>query len=445
MLATAKTPLAEPVPFSASEAAPRLTLCAPVRPSPQAPSLLIAIVCIVLVAVTLRPAIVSIGPLLPSMIQAFGLSHTQASLLTAIPTLLMGVMALPATWLARRFGRDRVILASLAVLLAATGLRAFAGSVATLFLTTVGIGAGIAVVGALLAGFVKASYPARAAVLMSIYATALALGSTVAAAMTGPVALATGGWRLGASIWAVPAALAIAAWLFVERQGLSSPGAQQGPRYAMPLGNPTAWLIALFFASNNIVFYAYISWVAPMYVEYGRSPTMAGLILASFTLAFLIANPAFGMLSRKEDRRLALAISSGISLLGTLAIAIAPNAIPFMAIPIVAFGAGGAFTLGMTLPLDNARNAEEANAWNAFILLISYVVAAMGPLLMGYLRDVTGGFGLAQWLMAGVSALMLGVTPFLKPHHLKARRGGVAGTKAQRAAHPLNPVRDTTG
>jgi CP family cyanate transporter-like MFS transporter len=392
---------------------------------------MIAILCIVLVALTLRPAIVSIGPLLPGMIQAFGLSHTQASLLTAIPTLLMGLMALPTPWLARRFGRDRVILVALAVLLAATGLRAFAGSIGTLFLTTVGVGAGIAVAGALLAGFVKASYPKQAALLMSIYATALALGSTVAAAITGPVALATGSWRLGESVWVLPVVIAIAAWFYIERQGLTKGQGGGSPhRYAMPVRNPTALLIALFFASNNVVFYAYISWVAPMYVEYGRTPTVAGLILGSFTLAFLISNPVFGMLSRNEDRRLALAVSSLIALIGTSAIAIAPNAVPFIAVPIVAFGAGGAFTLGMTLPLDNTRNADEANAWNAFVLLVSYIVAAAGPLLMGYLRDVTGGFEVSQWLMVGVSALMLAVTPFLQPYHLKKGATGRVGIGA---------------
>jgi CP family cyanate transporter-like MFS transporter len=365
------------------------------------------------------------------MIQAFGLSHTQASLLTAIPTLLMGLMALPTPWLARRFGRDRVILVALAVLLAATGLRAFAGSIGTLFLTTVGVGAGIAVAGALLAGFVKASYPKQAALLMSIYATALALGSTVAAAITGPVVLATGSWRLGESVWVLPVVIAIAAWFYIERHGLTKGQGGVSPhRYAMPVRNPTAWLIALFFASNNVVFYAYISWVAPMYVEYGRTPTVAGLILGSFTLAFLISNPVFGMLSRNEDRRLALAVSSLIALIGTSAIAIAPNAVPFIAVPIVAFGAGGAFTLGMTLPLDNTRNADEANAWNAFVLLVSYIVAAAGPLLMGYLRDVTAGFEVSQWLMVGVSALMLAVTPFLQPYHLKKGATGRVGISA---------------
>lgn len=418
MFVTSKIPLDEPIPDMAVETAPRLSICRALNQPQNAPSLMTAIICIVLVALTLRPAIVSVGPLLPGMIQEFGLSHTQASLLTAIPTLLMGLMALPTPWLARRFGRDRVILMALAVLFAATGLRAFAGSIGILFLTTFGIGAGIAVAGALLAGFVKASYPKQAALMMSIYATALALGSTVAAAVTGPVAAAATSWRLGASFWVLPVVIAIGAWFFVERQGLTAgQGRVSTRRYAMPVRNRTAWLIALFFACNNIIFYAFISWIAPMYVEYGREPTSAGLILASFTLAFMISNPLFGMLSRSEDRRLALAVSSGIALIGTLAMAIAPNAMPYVAVPLIAFGTGGAFTLAMTLPLDNTSNAEEANAWNAFVLLFSYVVAAAGPLLMGYLRDITGGFQTSLWLIVGVSVVMLGSTPFLQPYH----------------------------
>lgn len=418
MLVTSKIPLAEPEPALPVKTAPHLSLCKPLNQPDPAPSLIMAIICIVLVALTLRPAIVSVGPLLPGMIEVFGLSHTQASLLTAIPTLLMGLMALPTPLLARRFGRDRVILVALAVLLVATGLRAFTGSISTLFLTTLGIGAGIAVAGALLAGFVKASYPKQAALLMSIYATALALGSTVAAAVTGPMAATAASWRWGAGFWVFPVVVAIAAWWFIERRGLTSgPGRVATRRYPMPLRNPTAWLIALFFACNNIVFYAFISWTAPMYVEYGRDPTSAGLILASFTLAFMVSNPLFGVLSRNEDRRLALAVSSTIALLGTLTLAIAPNAMPFVAVPLIAFGTGGAFTLAMTLPLDNTANADEANAWNAFVLLFSYVLAACGPLLMGYLRDVTGSFQTSLWFMVGVSVVMLISTPFMQPYH----------------------------
>lgn len=377
-----------------------------------------AIVCLILVAVGLRPGIVSIGPILPDIIDAFGLSHTQASLLTAIPTLLMGLLALPTPWLTRRFGRDRVIIAALTVLAISTAGRAFSGSAAGLFATTAGIGAGIAIAGALVPGFVKASFPSRVALLMGVYAMALSAGGTFAAATTGVLAQFFGSWRVAAGLFAVPALVGIAVWLRVEaRSRVASRDAGPSPQQRLPVRNRTAWLVAAFFAFNNILFYSFVSWIAPIYVELGSTPISAGLILASFTLAFMVATPLFGAMSRNEDRRPWLALASGISFVGVVWIAIAPMSLPFAAVSLVAFGAGGAFTLGMTLPLDNARTHGETAAWNAFVMLMSYLVGATGPLIIGFLRDANGSFEAALWLLVAVSAAMLATTPFLQPYH----------------------------
>lgn len=393
-------------------------------PRPVAParsgalSMAAALVCVVLVALDLRPGIVSIGPLLPSIIREFNLSHTQAALLTAIPTLLMGLLAAPVPWLSRRYGRDRVMLAALALLTLSTLLRAFAGSVALLFATTVGIGAGIAIAGVLIAGFVKAGFPRQVAIFMSLYATSLALGSTLSAAATGTIALLTGGWRWAAGAWALPGVLALLAWLFIARRSPAPVAARAAAhRYGMPFRNRTAWLIALFFACNNFVFYAFISWLAPMYVEAGWTPAHAGLLLATFTLAFMAANPVFGFLSRDEDRRLPLALGAGTALAGILAMVFAPAVSPYLTVAVLAFGTGGSFTLSMTLPLDNTRHADETSAWNAFVLLVSYTVAATGPLALGQLRDASGTFQSSLWLLVAVSSVMVALTPFLQPQH----------------------------
>ena len=69
----------------------------------------------------------------------------------------------------------------------------------------------------------------------------------------------------------------------------------------------------------------------------------------------------------------------------------------------------------MTLPLDNTRSVGEANAWNAFVLMVGYVIAAIGPLAVGGVRDLTGSFSLAFWGLVGVATLMLAVTPLLRP------------------------------
>ncbi|MGI3903158.1 MAG: hypothetical protein ACRYGP_03445 [Janthinobacterium lividum] len=100
----------------------------------------------------------------------------------------MGLLALPTPWLVRRFGRDPVLLGALLLLCVATLGRSLSADVTTLLLATAGVGAGIAIAGALMAGFVKARFPTKAAMMMGIYATALSLGSTLSAGATGPVA-----------------------------------------------------------------------------------------------------------------------------------------------------------------------------------------------------------------------------------------------------------------
>jgi CP family cyanate transporter-like MFS transporter len=205
------------------------------------------------------------------------------------------------------------------------------------------------------------------------------------------------------------------AWLYVQARERGAILIPQEATHPLPVRNPTAWLAAAFFACNNFIFYSCISWLAPIYVELGRASTTAELLLGTFTFAFIVASPLFGFISRNEDRRICLGASSGIAFVGIIWVAVTPTMLPFAAVSLIAFGTGGAFTLSMTLPLDNARTHEEAAAWNAFVILISYLAGAAGPVLVGMLRDLNGGFYVSLWVLAGVGATMLAVTPFLRP------------------------------
>jgi CP family cyanate transporter-like MFS transporter len=51
------------------------------------------------------------------------------------------------------------------------------------------------------------------------------------------------------------------------------------------------------------------------------------------------------------------------------------------------------------------------------VLTVGYLIAASGPLLVGAIRDRAGDFRPSIWLLVAVSAGMLLVTPFLRPHH----------------------------
>jgi CP family cyanate transporter-like MFS transporter len=388
------------------------------RAQPAGLSLAATIAVLVLVATNLRPGIVSIGPVLTEIRGEFHINNAQASLLTAIPTLLMGLLALPTPWLARRFGRQRVVLVALTVLGLATLLRAFTTSASMLFVTTAAVGAGIAVAGALMSGFVKAHHPGRVSLLMGLYAASLGLGSTIAAALTGPVAQLTGGWRMATAVWVIPGLVAIVAWVRVS--GIDAAPQPSGrvsaaPAHAHPARSVTAWLVALYFAANNFLFFGVLAWLVPMNRAFGAAPSTAGLVLAGFTTVFMLANPMPAFLSRGDDRRwliagFALAFLAGIGILIA-----APHAMGWLPVALLALGIGGSFSLGMTLPLDNAADADEANAWTAFVLAIGYGLGALGPLTLGLVSDATHSFVPTLWILAAVGVLKLALAPWLSP------------------------------
>ncbi|WP_292449969.1 MFS transporter [Mesorhizobium sp.] len=160
----------------------------------------------------------------------------------------------------------------------------------------------------MVAGFIKRNYPRHVALSTGIYASAIGLGSTISAALAGPLAEASGGWRIGAGIFTLPGFIAIGAWMVIaqaERRAGTVKSGTFAPHKgsSLPFTNRMAWLAASYFALNNFLFFGLVAWTAPMYIERGMSGADAALLLASFTAAFTMANPLAGFISRNNDRR----------------------------------------------------------------------------------------------------------------------------------------------
>jgi CP family cyanate transporter-like MFS transporter len=205
-------------------------------------------------------------------------------------------------------------------------------------------------------------------------------------------------------------------WNSATSSQCRQPAPPQKPQIVkLPLRDRRAWLIAAYFSATNFLFFGAVAWISPLFQEFGYSRAVAGLVLSSFIAGFTIANPIFGFLSRSSDRRVWLCLCGGLSIVGFAAIPLTDTLVSSIAIPIGALGLGGAFTLCMTLPLDNTRSVEEANAWTAFSMTIGYVVAAAGPVCIGVLRDWTGNFTAPSWLLVFFAVLMLTLSPFMGP------------------------------
>jgi MFS transporter, CP family, cyanate transporter len=389
---------------------------------------------LVLVALNLRPAIASVPPVLPDIQRDLGLSGTGAGVLTALPVLCLGLFAPAAAWLAGRFGVDRVVAWALIVLGAGTLARAVGGA-AGLFAATFLAGIGLAVGGALLPGIVKAHFPAdRAATVTGLYTTGLAGGALLAAALTVPLRNLFGGsWAPALAVWVLPAAAALAVWRQVAPLAGSGSGSASGagsrsatpdaegapPRGGLPWRSGLAWRVTLYTGLQSLLFYAALTWLSPLYQAHGWSGERAGLLLAVFSLAQLVATLGLPALAdRTGDRRPWTALAVGACTAGLLALAVAPLAAPWLVAAVIGFGTGGQFAMALTLLVDAAADPAASRRLSGMAFLVGYLLAAAGPAAVGVLYDATGGFTAAFLALTVIGAVTLALG-------VSVRRGAV--------------------
>ncbi|MFE1579552.1 CynX/NimT family MFS transporter [Streptomyces fradiae] len=176
------------------------------------------VVGLVLAALNLRPAITSLGALLEEVRTGLHMSGGVAGLLTSVPPLCFAVFGIAAPRLARRFGPAAVVCAGMAAIAVGVAARPFAGGTPGFLAASALALMGIALSNVLMPVIVKRYFPDRVGTMTGLYSMALALGTSLAAAVTVPVTAALGGaWQTGLAVWSVLAVLAVLPWIPVVR------------------------------------------------------------------------------------------------------------------------------------------------------------------------------------------------------------------------------------
>lgn len=379
--------------------------------------IMLILVCIVALSMNLRPAAVSVGPVLDELRHSLGMSAAAAGILTSMPVIAFALFGALTPRVAERLGVHR--LAALALLAVTVGLylRTLVGSTWPFLTFSLLALAGMASANVMMPSLVKRHFPDRVGTMTAVYSTALAVGLTAASILTVPIGERFDGWRSGLLAWAILAAVCLLPWLWLVLTERRERPLDPDDPLELEVSNPIrfgqvartrlGWLMACFFGLQSTQAYSIFGWFADIYRDAGFSTGTAGLLLGLITavsipLSFVV--PA--LVARPGNLLPTLIVLLACYLVGYGGLIVAPASLPWLWAIMV--GAGTAtFPLVLTLIGLRAATPEGTAALSGFTQPVGYLIAAGGPFLIGVLREVTGDWTVSLLLMSAITVPLL--------------------------------------
>ncbi|MET3952769.1 MFS transporter [Arthrobacter sp. UYEF36] len=367
-----------------------------------------AFIGVLLIAVNLRVSFVSVGPVLANISSDLELSGAAAGFLTGLPLIAFAVFSPLAPGFAARLGLDRALWMSLLILASGIVLRSLPVP-GVIWAGTALIGLAIAFLNVLVPSLVKRDFPMRVSQVTGGYTATQAAFAAIGAAVVVPVAQTSpAGWRLALGIWVGLALIAMAVLLPWLRRHSSGTARATTPEvsYRSPWASAVGWQVTIFMGLQSIAFYVLMAWLPTIEQSQGVPATTAGVHLSVFLLISVFASLATGgILHRGSDQRLVSFTSGALTFVTFLGLALAPDLILLWVI-LGAIGCGSLIVIALSLFSLRTVNYPQAASLSGMAQSVGYGLAAMGPVMFGGLRDVSGGWTLPLLVTAGLMAVL---------------------------------------
>jgi MFS family permease len=362
-----------------------------------------------------------IPPIMPFLMQEFGIDLTQAGLLMSSIAFVGLLLALPTSLVLRRFGAKTTLMVSLGLMALGAGIGAFSSSFSMLLGSRVIEGMGIGLMGITAPATIAMWFPPdRQGTPMGIWATWVPVGSVLVFNLA-PVMVISFGWQ---SIWWLGVVFAVLMMvicgLLIKQPPASSPTNEQAgenPSLRKALANRNIWLLGLEFACMNFAMVAIATYYPTFLSEVRGYPLGQAAFVASLgTLVILFSAPAAGIVSdRIGSRRLVLALP----FLGAAVLFLFPfkvtgwQIVIFMILQGLIIGAIPTATFAAAPEV--MRRPEWAGLGLGIVLIGQNLGQLLGPIFFGEMVQSSG------WVVAGYLMIPVCLVGFISSWMVKIR------------------------
>lgn len=364
---------------------------------------------IIFIAINLRPALASVGPLIEDIREDTGLSNTLLGLLTTLPLIAFGVVSTLTPLFTRRFGIGGTLLGAMILLTIGISLR-YIPLTPFLYTGTFLLGIAIALGNVLLPSITKRNFNENSGIITSMYSSIMALGAAMAAGLSVPLTDHLNiDWRGSLLVWSLLSLIAIFIWM-PQVGRLPKSGNSKGFITSLKklINSTLAWKVALYMGLQSMVFYIILAWLPVILQSRGYTATFAGWMLSLSQAMGIIGSIVIPYIAEKQKNQrgvvLILVIVEMISIAGLL---FPQYGLIALWISLLGIVLGGTFGLALLFLVLRSRDTEGATELSGMAQSIGYLVAATGPLLFGGIFDLTGNWDYALMFLLIIAALKL--------------------------------------
>lgn len=351
---------------------------------------------VIFLSLILRTPITSVGAIVGPLKSILDINNTVAGFITTIPLIAFAIFSPMVAKFSNKAGLEKTLLFSAVIISIGLGLRFYINTY-VFFITTFIIGVGITVGNVLLPGLVKKYYPEKIGIMTGFYAVVMNIGAAVAAGISYPILSTNIGGKnfatgLAVNIWIIIAVVNIVIYVAMSKNNNASEVTDTHEKVHGYFKYSKMWTIMLSMGLQSALFYCSVSWFSEIMISKGFSPEAAGLLLsisqfAQFPSTFLV--PIF---ADKLKNKLIIPICIVTGYIGSLlGMVYVHGNFTLMAILVIIFAlsGGGSFSYVMYLFSAKARNEKESANISGLAQSGGYLLAAIFPPLLGYIRDIS--------------------------------------------------------
>ncbi|WP_414648362.1 CynX/NimT family MFS transporter [Cerasibacillus sp.] len=376
------------------------------------------IIGVLIIAANLRAPLTSVGSVISFIRDDLGISNALAGSITTLPLLAFALFSPVVPKIAYKFGMNWTIFISLIILIIGIMIRSLFG-VNALFIGTMLIGIGIATGNVLLPALIKISFPLKVGLMMGLYGVFMNVFAAFASGLSVPIASIDGlDWEASLMFWGILAIIATVLWLPQLKNHKKQSATQPKPKQASTqtknglLKSPLAWHITIFMGVQSLIFYTLITWLPELLYIHGYQAGTAGWMLFLYQFAIIPATFVIPIIAeRMKDQRLLAAIVAGLFFVGILGLLTGAKSLIVLSIIVIGIACGSAFSLSMMFFTLRATDGKQAADISGMAQSAGYLLAAFGPVLFGWLKDVTHSwtFSIATLLVGSIILLITGL------------------------------------